>query len=239
MIVFPAIDILKGHCVRLRQGSIDNRTTYDIDPVQMAKLWEDKGAEFLHVIDLDGALEGKTVNQETIRALCETVSIPVQVGGGIRRMEDIEEKLSTGAKRIIIGTAAVKNPPFLQQALRKFGPERVVVGIDVKNGKAALEGWEESSEVDPIRLAVKMKALGVKTLVVTDIERDGMMDGPNTELCCLIREATGLEIIVSGGVSNLQDLITLEEKGVSGAICGRALYDEKLDMQEIRQQFDR
>lgn len=238
MIVFPAIDVLKKHCVRLRQGSIDNRTTYDMSPVEMAKLWEDNGAEYLHVIDLDGALEGKAVNQEIIREMCQAVSIPVQVGGGIRRMEDIDEKLDTGAKRVIIGTAAVKNPPFLQQALRKYGADKIVVGIDVKNGKAALEGWEESSEVDPIRLAVKMKALGVKTLIVTDIERDGMMTGPNTELCRQLKEATGLEIIVSGGVSGMEDLEQLEKAGGSGAICGRVLYDEKMDLKEINQHFN-
>lgn len=237
MIVFPAIDIFKKHCVRLRQGSFDRRTTYDVDPVQMARLWESKGAQYLHVIDLDGALEGKTMNQELISQLCQAVSIPVQIGGGIRRLEDIEEKLSTGAARVIIGTAAVKNPPFIQQALRKYGADKILVGIDVKGGKAALEGWEESSEVDPIRLAVKMKTLGVKTIVVTDIERDGMMTGPNVELCRQIKEAADLEIIVSGGVTNIQDLENLQNTGVNGAICGRALYDEKLTMQEINTHF--
>lgn len=233
MIVFPAIDIYKGRCVRLRQGSIDNRTTYDLDPVQMAKRWEEKGAKFLHVIDLDGALEGKLVNQEIIRELCKSVNIPVQIGGGIRRMDELDEKMSEGVSRVIIGTAAVKNPPFLQQALRKYGPDKIVVGIDIKDGKAALEGWEESSEVDPIRLAIKMKALGVKTLVVTDIERDGMMQGPNLELCNKIKKAVDLAIIISGGVSNKKDLTDLEEAGALGAICGRALYEEKLDLTTI------
>lgn len=235
MIVFPAIDIYKNRCVRLRQGSMDARITYALTPVQMAQYWEEKGARYLHVIDLNGALEGKTVNHESIWALCQSVSIPVQIGGGIRRLEDIEEKLETGARRVIIGTAAVKNPTFLQQALRQYGPDKILVGIDVKDGKAALEGWEESSEVDPIRLAIKMKVLGVKTLVVTDIMRDGMMTGPNVQLCQQLKDATGLEIIVSGGVSNGEDLKKLQEAGGSGAICGRALYELEMDLAQVQQ----
>ena len=237
MVVFPAIDILRKRCVRLRQGSIDNRITYALSPVQMAKYWEEKGAKYLHVIDLDGATDGKIVNHESIRQLCQAVSIPVQVGGGIRRLEDIEEKLETGAQRVIIGTAAVKNPTFLQQALRKYGPEKIIVAIDVRDGKAAIEGWEESSEVDPIRLAIKMKVLGVKTLVVTDIQRDGMMTGPNTELCKKLKDATGLDIIASGGVTSIGDLDALENVGGSGAICGCALYEKEIDLQEINQHF--
>lgn len=237
MIVFPAIDILKKRCVRLRQGSIENRITYALSPEQMAKYWEAKGAKYLHVIDLDGAIDGKIVNHDDIYRLCQAVSIPVQVGGGIRRLEDIEEKLQTGAQRVIIGTAAVKNPTFLQQALRQYGPEKIVVAIDVRNGKAAIEGWEESSEVDPIRLAVKMKVLGVQTLMVTDIERDGMLTGPNTSLGRQLKEATDLEIIVSGGVTDIRDLDELQAAGVGGAICGCALYEQKIDLQEINQHF--
>ena len=237
MIVFPAIDIFKKRCVRLRQGNIDARITYALSPEKMAKYWEEKGAKYLHVIDLDGAVDGKIVNHESIFRLCQAVSIPVQVGGGIRRLEDIEGKLQTGAQRVIIGTAAVKNPTFLQQALRKYGPEKIVVAIDVKNGKAAIEGWEESSEVDPVRLAIKMKVLGVKTLMVTDIQRDGMMTGPNVELGRQLKEATGLEIIVSGGVTSIEDLDALQSGGASGAICGCALYEQQIELQEINQHF--
>ena len=237
MLIYPAIDIFHNQCVRLRQGRIDDRTIYDIGPVEMGKLWEQKGARYLHVIDLDGALEGKSVNHDVIQELCQAVSIPVQVGGGIRRLEDIEGKLSAGAARVSIGTAAVKNPPFLQQALRKYGADKIIVGIDIKEGKAALEGWEESSEVDPLRLAVKVKALGVKTLVVTDIERDGMMTGPNLALCRQMKEATDLAIICSGGVATAEDLKALQQAGVEGAICGRALYDEKLVLSTVQEEL--
>ena len=203
MQLYPAIDIRNGQCVRLRQGQFHNQEVYSSSPVKVAKQWETQGASFIHLVDLDGALHGHGVNEEVIKDIASSVSIPVQVGGGIRTIKDIENKLNIGVNRVIIGTKAVENPAFIKEAISNFGAERIVIGIDAKNGMVATEGWEKVSNYNAITLALNMKELGVKTIVYTDISKDGMLQGPNVECTKEMVDMTGLDIIASGGVSSL------------------------------------
>ena len=230
MKLYPAIDIIKGQAVRLVQGDYDKETVYDSDPVAVAKRWEEAGAEYIHVVDLDGALNGQWANSHVISAIADEVNIPVQTGGGIRTIDDIEERLHAGVARVIIGTLAVKEPETVAHAVAKFGSDKIVVGIDAKNGKVAIHGWEEVSEVSAVDLCMSMKRLGVKTIVYTDISKDGMMQGPNVEQTKHLTEATGLEIIASGGVSRYDDVTNLKDAGVQGAIIGKALYTKDIDL---------
>ncbi len=239
MKLFPAIDIKNGQCVRLRQGSFQDILVYSDIPLKIAKQWEACGASFIHIVDLDGALVGHSVNDEVIQSIVKELAIPVQVGGGIRTIKDIENKLSLGIERVIIGTKAVKDPAFIKEAVSTFGPRRIVIGIDAKDGMVAIEGWEKLSSYHAISLAQEMKKYGVQTIVYTDISKDGMLQGPNIEHTKELAEATGLNIIASGGVSSLKDLEMLQEAGIYGAIIGKALYENQIDLKKAVSLFEK
>lgn len=238
MKLFPAIDIKNGQCVRLTQGSFQDVLVYSNTPLKIAKQWEAQGASFIHIVDLDGALVGHSVNDEVIKAIVAEVKIPVQVGGGIRTIKDIENKLSLGIDRVIIGTKAVKDPAFIKEAITTFGTERIVIGIDAKDGMVAIEGWEQISNHQAVSLAMEMKKYGVKTIVYTDISKDGMLQGPNILHTKELVETTGLNIIASGGVSSLKDLEMLKEINVYGAIIGKALYEKRVDLEKAVALFE-
>jgi len=232
MIIYPAIDIKNGKCVRLLQGKADAETIYGENPVEVAKKWEDMGARFLHVVDLDGAFSGDSLNMDIIKKIARGSSIPIQVGGGIRTMEKIEEYLQLpGVKRVIIGTSAITNPDLLNKAVARYG-EQVAVGIDAKNGKLAIHGWVESTEIDAVSFGKDLKALGVDTVIYTDISKDGMLSGPNLESTKELIEKSGLNIIASGGIRSIQDIKNIKEIGATGAIIGKALYTGKINLRE-------
>ena len=223
MRIYPAIDIKDGKCVRLLRGSFDDVTVYGDDPAEMAKRWESEGGEYIHVVDLDGAVKGHGVNAEAIRRICESVSVPVQTGGGIRTMEDIEAKLSCGISRVIIGTKAVSDPEFIKNAVAKYG-DKIAVGIDAKDGKVAIEGWEKTTEFGAVEFAKKMAELGVKTIIYTDIATDGTLAGPNVEAMKEMASNIDVDVIASGGIGNMDHIMSLAGTGVEGVIVGRALY---------------
>ena len=231
MRIYPAIDIKDGNCVRLLQGKFSDLTVYGDNPAEMAKKWESLGGEYIHVVDLDGALKGHGVNAEIIRQICESVSVPVQTGGGIRTMEDIEAKLSCGISRVIIGTKAVSNPDFVIEAVKKYG-DKIVIGIDAKDGMVAVEGWEKTSDFTALEFAKKMVDLGVKTIVYTDIATDGTLAGPNVEAMREMAATVDADIIASGGIGNIEHIKALKDTGVEGVIVGKALYTDNVDLSE-------
>lgn len=230
MILYPAIDMLDGKAVRLRQGKRDDVTVYG-DPVEMSAKWREKGAEWLHLVDLTAAFEGKTAH---LPLICEVVAAfdgQVELGGGLRTMQDIELRVKAGVKRCIIGTAAAENPELVRQAARAF-PGCIAVGIDAKNGLVATRGWVETSTLTAVELALRMRDMGVKDVIYTDVSRDGMMQGPNVEATRRLIEQTGMDVIGSGGVSCLQDLGNLKAAGCAGAILGRAMYEGAFTLEE-------
>lgn len=234
MIIFPAIDIRDGKCVRLTEGRFDKETIFSDYPVDMAKKWASLGAEFLHIVDLDGALAGKSVNLPAIQVILNSVDIPVQLGGGIRTIENIEEVLKLGVSRVILGSIAVHNPELVKTACEKFG-DKIVVGIDARDGIVAVEGWGVTGGVEAEELAIKMAAVGVKRIVYTDISRDGTLTGVNTEATANLARVSGINVIASGGVSSIQDIIdvkSVEADGVEGVIVGKAIYTNSLDLSE-------
>lgn len=231
MRIYPAIDIKDGQCVRLLRGSFDNVTVYGNDPAEMAKKWQAEGGEFIHVVDLDGALKGHGVNAEAIKKICESVSVPVQTGGGIRTMEDIEAKLACGINRVIIGTKAVSDSEFVRRAVEKYG-DKIVIGIDAKDGMVAIEGWEKTSEWKAVDFAKKMEEIGVRTIVYTDIATDGTLQGPNVQAMKEMADSVDVDIIASGGVGSIEHIKALLPTGVEGVIVGRALYTESVDLKE-------
>lgn len=232
MQLYPAIDMKNGQCVRLRQGAFKDITIYSDAPEKVAAHWQEKGASFLHLVDLDGALAGYSVNEEVIRRIADTVSIPIEIGGGIRSGEAVERMLGLGVRRVIIGTKAVEHPEFLRDMVRTFGEEAIVAGVDAKDGMVAVEGWEKVSSLTARDLCLTMKEYGVRHIVYTDISRDGMLSGPNVEATRKLTEETGLDIIASGGVSCMEDLKCLHEAGIRGAVIGKALYDNRIDLAE-------
>ena len=238
MRLYPAIDIKDGKCVRLTQGLFDNVKVYSDSPKDMAKLWVSKGASFLHLVDLDGALAGKSVNEEAIRGVVRAVDVPVQIGGGIRSREAVEMMLGLGVSRVIIGTRAVREPEFVRRMVESFGPEKIVVGIDARDGWVAVEGWEQVSTRKASDLCQEMKEFGVRHVVYTDISRDGMLSGPNVEATKNLTAETGMDIIASGGVSSMEDLRRLRDEGIQGAIIGKALYEKRIDLQEAVRLFE-
>ncbi|MCI9635346.1 MAG: 1-(5-phosphoribosyl)-5-[(5-phosphoribosylamino)methylideneamino]imidazole-4-carboxamide isomerase [Hungatella sp.] len=237
MQLYPAIDMKDGRCVRLTQGLFDNLKVYSEDPVDIAKMWVSQGATFLHLVDLDGALAGQSVNRSVIRGIVESVSVPVQVGGGIRSHEAVKSMLELGVRRVIIGTRAAKEPEFIRELTARFDPEQIVAGIDAKDGLVAVEGWEKVSSITALELCLRMKEYGVRHVVYTDISRDGMLSGPNVEATKKLTKDTGLDIIASGGVSCMDDLRKLRDRGIRGAIIGKALYEKKLDLKEAVGRF--
>ncbi len=231
MIIYPAVDIKDGKCVRLLQGRFSDVTVYGENPAETALRWESQGGKYLHVVDLDGALKGKNANGDAIKKICESVSVPVQTGGGIRTMEDIEYKLSLGISRVILGTAAVNDPDFAARAVDKYG-EKIVIGIDAKDSYVAIDGWEKTSSFKAVDFALKMQGIGVKTIIYTDISTDGTLKGPNIEAMREMAEKTDMDVIASGGVGCAGDIKALIPAGVSGVIVGRALYTGALDLTE-------
>lgn len=230
MIIYPAIDIKDGRCVRLLQGRFDDETVFG-SPVEMAKKWASMGARWLHTVDLDGARSGKSENRRIVSEIAAVTGLPVQLGGGIRTMKDIEEVLGLGIQRVILGTAAVNNPQLVREALQKF-PGRIAVGIDAKEGRVAVEGWEKVSSHTAIDFAKTMEQLGCKVIIYTDIATDGMLQGPNLDAMGEMIRSVGMEVIASGGVSSTQDLIDLKNIGAAGAITGKAIYTGAINLEE-------
>ena len=230
MILYPAIDLLDGQAVRLRQGKRDDVTVYG-DPVELARKWRSKGAQWLHLVDLGAAFDGQTKHLPLLRDIVAAFGGPVELGGGLRTMEDIRLRMEAGVQRCIIGTAAAENPELVRKACQAY-PGRIAVGIDAKNGKVALRGWVATADMTAAELALHMKALGVTTIIYTDISRDGMMQGPNVEATRKLVEETGMEIIGSGGVSCLKDLSDFCAAGCAGAILGKALYENAFTLEE-------
>jgi phosphoribosylformimino-5-aminoimidazole carboxamide ribotide isomerase len=233
MLLIPAIDLKDGKCVRLKQGDMNDSTTFGEDPAAMARRWLDAGARRLHLVDLNGAFVGQPVNQAAIKAILKEVGdeIPVQLGGGIRDLDTIERYLDGGLSYVIIGTAAVKNPGFLRDACTAFGGH-IIVGLDAKDGKVATDGWSKLSGHEVVDLAKKFEDYGVEGVIYTDIGRDGMLSGVNIEATVKLAQALSIPVIASGGLSNIQDierLCAVESEGVEGVICGRAIYTGDLD----------
>ncbi|MBL0224820.1 MAG: 1-(5-phosphoribosyl)-5-[(5-phosphoribosylamino)methylideneamino]imidazole-4-carboxamide isomerase [Geobacteraceae bacterium] len=234
MLVIPAIDLKEGKCVRLEQGLMDKDTVFNDNPAAQARAWQDQGAEMLHIVDLDGAFAGEPKNREAIEAIVKAITIPSQLGGGIRDIETIEAYLSLGLSRVIIGTAAQRNPELVREACARF-PGRIVVGIDAKDGMVAVQGWAEVTDVTAVDLARKFEGFGVSAIIYTDISRDGMLQGPNLEATRALAEAVSIPIIASGGVSSLKDirdLMEIESSGISGVITGKAVYTGAIKLAE-------
>lgn len=229
MIILPAIDIKGGQCVRLFRGDMSTAKQVASDPLEAAKGFEQTGAQWLHTVDLDGAVCGKRVNADIFISLAKNTNLKVELGGGIRTMEDIDFYLSNGIERVILGSVALKNPELVKQAVEKYG-ERIAVGIDAKNGKVAAEGWIKDSEIDYIDLAKQMEKIGVKVIIYTDISKDGTLMHPNFEQLQAINAAVSCDIIASGGVTDIEDIKLLNKMGMYGTICGKAIYNGNLDL---------
>jgi len=234
VIVIPAIDLKDGNCVRLEQGLMDKDTVFNDNPGAQARIWAEQGAELLHIVDLDGAFAGEPRNRAAIEAIVKAITIPTQLGGGIRDLATIEAYLALGIGRVIIGTAAQRNPELVKEACAKF-PGRIVVGIDAKDGLVAVQGWAEVTDITAVELARKFEGYGVSAIIYTDISRDGMMQGPNIEATRKLAEAISIPVIASGGVSRLADienLMAVEASGISGVITGKAIYNGALNLTE-------
>jgi phosphoribosylformimino-5-aminoimidazole carboxamide ribotide isomerase len=230
MILYPAIDMLGGRAVRLRQGSREDVTDYG-DPAEMAVKWKNMGAECLHIVDLDGAFTGDAKNLPILTRIARECGLFIELGGGIRTMEDIKTRVEAGVSRVILGTAAVESPELVREAVREYG-DKIAVGIDAKNGRVMTRGWLERSGLSAIYFAISMRDIGVKTVIYTDISRDGMLEGPNLERTREMVEKTGLDIIGSGGVSSAADIASLREAGCAGAITGKAIYAGTLSLSD-------
>lgn len=242
MLLIPAIDLKDGRCVRLRQGDLKDATIFSEDPVTVAEQWFDQGARRLHLVDLNGAVAGKPKNEDVIKAIVRAVGddIPVQIGGGIRDLDTIERYLDFGIEYIIIGTAAVKDPGFLQDACSAF-PGNIIVGLDAKDGKVATDGWSKLTRHDVLDLGRKFEDYGVESIIYTDIGRDGMLTGVNVEATVRLAQHVKIPVIASGGVTNLGDieaLCAVEQEGVEGVILGRSIYEGTLDFQSAQDLAD-
>ena len=237
MQIIPAIDLLDGHCVRLHQGDYDQVTRFSDDPVAQALAWQQQGAQRLHLVDLDGAKSGQAVNDAAVKAITAALSIPVQLGGGVRTVERVEELLRCGLDRVILGTIALEQPELVDQLAATY-PDNIVVGIDAKNGKVATRGWIEESSTDATALAQRFSTSGIAAIISTDIATDGTLAGPNLEALRAMVEASAVPVIASGGIGNLEHLLSLlalAPLGVEGVIVGRALYDGRVDLAEAIQ----
>ncbi|MBR3456571.1 MAG: 1-(5-phosphoribosyl)-5-[Selenomonadaceae bacterium] len=235
MIIFPAIDIRGGKCVRLFKGDFKQETVFSDHPEDMARRWQSQGAEFLHLVDLDGALAGKSGNLPAVRDILSAIDIPAELGGGIRTMENIEEVLSLGICRVILGSVAVRNPALVKEACAEFGGDRVVVGIDAKDGIVAVDGWGVSGDMRAEELAKRMAEVGVATIIYTDISRDGTLSGVNVEATAELARGSGVKVIASGGVKSLEDIRRLkpyEKDGIEGVIVGKSIYTGSLDLEK-------
>lgn len=239
MILFPAIDLKDGQCVRLVKGQMDQATVFSDAPAQQAKSFEEQGFEYLHLVDLNGAFEGRSANAEAVEAIRSEISLPIQLGGGIRTMAHIESWLEKGIARVILGTVAVRNPDLVLEACRLF-PGRIAVGIDARQGQVAVEGWAETSELSTIELAKRFENAGVAAIIFTDIDRDGVLAGLNLTATLALARAVSIPIIASGGLASMDDvraLVRPEAQILEGAISGRALYDGRLDVDLALEMF--
>ena len=234
MILFPAIDLKDGQCVRLKLGDMNQATVFNDDPAAQAKSFEDQGFEYLHVVDLNGAFVGESVNGAAVEAILKAVNFPVQLGGGIRTIAHIEAWLARGLSRVILGTVAVRDPALVREAAKKF-PGKVAVGIDARGGKVAVEGWAETSELSAIELGQRFEGAGVAAIIYTDIDRDGVLKGINWPSTLELAQAVSIPVIASGGLASMDDIRTMVEpqyRILEGAISGRALYDGRIDSRE-------
>ncbi len=229
MQIIPAIDIKDGRCVRLYQGKYDDVTVFDHDPVAVARRWEQLGAQRIHVVDLDGAKAGRPVNAQIVFAIVRAVQVPVQLGGGLRDVGAVDSALNLGVERVILGTAAVRDPQLIADLVQRYG-ERMVVGVDARDGMVAAQGWTETSHIAAQDLVQRMADLGVRTIIYTDISRDGTLEGPNISATVELVQPGGPDIIASGGVARTDDLIALAHSGVAGVIVGKALYTGAIDL---------
>ncbi len=232
MILYPAIDIRGGKAVRLVEGDFDRETAFDADPVDAARRWEDAGAEWIHIVDLDGARSGTGANRGAITRIREAVSCRIQLGGGIRSLETIDDLLDSGIDRVILGSIAVTDPRVVVDAVARNG-DRIAVGLDARDGKLATSGWETQTDADAFETAAQMGETGVRHIIFTDIRRDGTLTGPNVEALRQMVEATSAEVIASGGIGSASDVLGLRDTGVSGVIIGRALYDGRVDLAQL------
>jgi phosphoribosylformimino-5-aminoimidazole carboxamide ribotide isomerase len=236
MIVIPAIDLKNGKCVRLAQGRADRETVYDPDPVAVARRFQAEGAQMLHLVDLDGAFSGRTANLEAIEAVRAAVSLPIELGGGMRALADVERMLGLGIDSVIVGTMAVRNPDELEAALERFSGARIQLGVDAREGKVAVQGWEEGTALDAVAFAQGWRERGVERVIFTDIARDGMMTGPNLAAIRAFAQGAGLKVTASGGVASPADLLRLAELeplGVDRAIVGKAIYEGTVILAEV------
>jgi phosphoribosylformimino-5-aminoimidazole carboxamide ribotide isomerase len=237
VILFPAIDLKDGQAVRLEQGDMARATVFNRDPAKQAQLFETQGFEYLHVVDLDGAFAGKPVNAAAVEKILKTVSMPVQLGGGVRDLATVEDWLGKGIHRVIIGTTAVRDPTFVKEVARKF-PKKIAVGLDARDGKVAVAGWAETSEMTTLDIARRFEDAGVAAIIYTDISRDGLLKGLNLDATIALADAISIPVIASGGLASLDDIKALlapRAKKLEGAIAGRALYDGRLDVREALQ----
>jgi phosphoribosylformimino-5-aminoimidazole carboxamide ribotide isomerase len=240
VILFPAIDLKEGQCVRLAQGDMDRATVFNDDPAEQARAFQSQGFEYLHVVDLDGAFAGAPRNAQAVEAILAALTIPVQLGGGIRDLDTIEKYIDAGLRYVIIGTAAVKNPGFLKDACSAFGGH-IIVGLDAKDGKVATDGWSKLTGHEVVDLAKKFEDYGVESIIYTDIGRDGMLSGINIDATVKLAQALTIPVIASGGLSNMADiekLCEVEDEGVEGVICGRAIYSGDLDFEKAQARAD-
>jgi phosphoribosylformimino-5-aminoimidazole carboxamide ribotide isomerase len=231
VILFPAIDLKNGQCVRLEQGDMARATVFNLDPAAQAKSFAAQGFEYLHVVDLDGAFAGKPMNAQAVETMLKAVTMPLQLGGGIRDLATVEAWLAKGVARVIIGTAAVRDPELVKNAARKF-PGRVAVGLDARDGKVAVEGWAETSQVTALEIAGRFEDAGVAAIIFTDIARDGLLKGLNLDATLALADRISIPVVASGGLASIEDIramLTPRAKKLAGAIAGRALYDGRLD----------
>lgn len=231
MIILPAIDILGGECVRLFKGEYGTARKVAVSALETVRDFERKGAKYIHLVDLDGAKEGKTVNRDLFYSLAKSTNVPLELGGGIRNMETVDCYINGGISRVILGSAALRDRDFLMRAVDKYG-SKIAVGIDAKKGKVSVSGWLDDSDVDYLDFAKEMESVGVKNIIFTDISKDGTLEGPNFEQLCLLSNAVKCDITASGGVHNIEDIKKLREMKLYGAIAGRAIYDGTLDLVE-------
>ena len=235
MIIIPAVDISSGKCVRLKKGKKEDITEYSDSPLEIALKWEKDGGKLLHLIDLDRAIDSSLENVSIVENIVKSVEIPVELGGGMRKMSDIEWALSAGVSRVIIGTSVLENRKFVEEAVIKFGSEKIVIGIDASNGYTAIRGWKEITKKKALELAVEMEKIGITRIIYTDIEKDGMLVGTNIEETMTIIKSTNLKVIASGGISSLEDikkLKAIDEARLEGVIVGKALYEENFTLKE-------
>ena len=238
MIILPAIDIKDGQCVRLYQGDYDQVTTYDADPVQVAQRWQSEGASWLHIVDLDGATAGHSINVETIKRIRASTSLYIELGGGMRKLIDIRQVFDLGIDRVVLGTVALTDRALLEEALAYWG-ERIAIGLDARNERVAISGWRETSQMHATSLATELNACGVQRFIYTDIARDGVLKGPNLEALRKMKRMISCSLIASGGVSSIDDLRSIAALNIEGAIVGKALYTGDVDLAVAIQEFER